>query len=904
MRKIIVSNLLLFMFLVGAASGFFVSVTGWLGLHRGGQDLTLLYDNGTLPLKQVSGIEISLHRSQAILLEVMRTQKLAAASKGELFHSQGEVRQQLSKLVQDPTRGEHWTRVNELHERLATSRERALGLLEKDGAEAYRFYVTETAPLENQLADALHQFIPQVISTAQSAYDEGDASIRNTRNWLLSVSMLATVFFCLIAWLTYRETLERRKKSAQLDHEHTLFKTLFEGTSDGVILRSRDRFIDCNQAALKLFSVPSVQDFARLGLDQLQPDEQPDGTPLSATLFAKIQESLSAGSQRFERQFKSLDGNEFPAEVSIEAARIGDQDIIQLTIHDISKRKEIQRSVMLANQAFENSLEGMTITDANSNILTVNNAFTTITGYGREEVIGRNPSVLSSGRQTREFYDQMWQSIDNNGKWQGEIWNIRKNGDIYPQWLNISRVTNEHGKVTNYVGVFSDISERKSAEERILHQVYYDQLTALPNRVLFADRLDQVMGMAKRRPDHRFAVMFIDLDRFKLINDSMGHDAGDQLLQQAAHRLHGSIRESDTVARMGGDEFTLVLSEVRSPKDACSVAQKILDAFRAPFLLDGEEVYVSASIGISIYPDDGNTTEILLKNADMAMYRAKATGGSWYELFDEGLSTLASQRLAMETALHKAIERQEFELYYQPQFDCGSGKLVGFEALLRWHHPERGLLQPEAFLHIAEENGLIVPIGNWVLRTACAQAQAWSKEFPGHRMMAVNLSAREFQHANLVRMISLALQQTGLPHFCLELEITESVVMHDIDASIAIMHEVAEMGVQFSIDDFGTGHSSLAYLKKLPIHALKIDRSFVHDIATDQDDAAIVSAIIAMANKLGLRVVAEGIEDKAQLELLKTYKGIIGQGYLLGRPVTAQAGTKMIAEGKPKAAFA
>jgi diguanylate cyclase (GGDEF)-like protein/PAS domain S-box-containing protein len=708
----------------------------------------------------------------------------------------------------------------------------------------------------------------------------------------------------MTAMLTYREAMERREKTAQLNREHTLFRTLFESTNDGVILRTVDRVLDCNRAALRLFAVPNVQVFTGLDFATLQPAEQPGGATSAEGFSRKIEECLASGSQRFEWQFKSLAGKEFPAEVALEAARLQDRDIIQLTIRDISLRKSAERTMRLANQAFENSLEGMTITDEKGHILTINRAFSTITGYSAQEVVGRNPRVLSSGRQSQDFYAAMWKSINENGKWQGEIWNIRKNGEIYPQWLNISRVTDDDGKVTNFVGVFSDISERKSAEERILHQVYYDQLTELPNRVLFTDRLNQVMNLARRHNDRHFAVMFLDLDRFKLINDSMGHDAGDQLLQQAAHRLRGCVRESDTVARLGGDEFTMVLSEIRSAKDASGVAQKILDAFRTPFTLNGEEVYVSVSIGISIYPDDGNTTDILLKNADMAMYRAKDAGGSWYELYDEGLSAQATQRLTMETALHKAIERQELQLYYQPQYDCASGKLVGFETLLRWRHPERGLLSPDAFLNIAEETGLIVPIGEWVLRTACAQAQQWRHDYPGHRLIAVNLSGRQFQNADLVRQVSMALQQTGLPHFCLELEITESVVMHDLDASIEIMHQLADLGVQFSVDDFGTGHSSLAYLKKLPIHALKIDRSFIRDIVNDHDDAAIVSAIVAMSNKLGLKVVAEGIEDKEQLELLKSYKGIIGQGYLLGRPMPADGVTRLIAEEKPKAAFA
>jgi diguanylate cyclase (GGDEF)-like protein/PAS domain S-box-containing protein len=904
MRKLIISNLLLIMFFVGAASGFFVSNIGWWGLYQGSQDLTQLYRSGGETLTQVANVEKSLLRSQALFLDALKKQQLSAADKETLTQADTDIKQMFSMLQQNGERSEQWDQIIHLYTRLAASRQHTLNLLASNADGAYRFHTTNTLPLFNQLSTALQQFLPQVAQHTQHAYHKAINDNRNARDTLLGMSLLATLFFCLTAWLTYRESMERRKKSVQLDKEHTLFRTLFESSNDGVILMSQSGITDLNRAAFDLFGVPATQALGELDLGTLQPAQQSDGRSSTEALQKKIEESLQRGSQRFEWHFKALNGKEFPAELAIDVAHLRDNSVIQLTIRDITRRKLDENAMRLANQAFENSLEGIAITDANGDILSVNSAFTTITGYKVDEVVGHNPRLLSSGRQTRDFYDQMWHSIDEAGQWQGEIWNIRKNGDIYPQWLNISRVLDDHGNVTNYVGVFSDISERKSAEERILHQVYYDQLTDLPNRVLFTDRLNQVMGMARRHSDYHFAVMFLDLDRFKLINDSMGHDAGDQLLQQAAHRLRGSVRESDTVARMGGDEFTIVLSEITNPKHAANVAQKILDAFRPPFRLNGEEVYVSMSIGISVYPDDGSNIEILLKNADMAMYRAKSAGGSWYELYDEGLGTQASQRLVMETALHKALERDQLELHYQPQFDGDSGKLIGFEALLRWRHPERGLLAPETFISIAEETGLIIPIGEWVLRTACTQAQTWRRDFPGHRLMAVNLSGRQFQSADLERQVSDALQHSGLPHFCLELEITESVVMQNLETSIATMHQLAELGVQFSIDDFGTGHSSLAYLRKLPIHGLKIDRSFIRDLATDSDDAAIVGAIVAMANKLGLRVVAEGIEDKSQLGLLKAYKGIVGQGYLLGRPVPAEAATKVIAEGRSRAAIA
>lgn len=904
MRKWIISNLLLIMFLVGAASGFFVSNIGWWGLYQGQRDLNQLYANGGKSMRRIAEVEKSLQYSQTLFLDALRKLQLSPADNDALLRADGEVKRLLDQLRDTDARREDWGQVTHLYTRVAASRQHALNLLATNPDAVYRFHTGNTLPLYNELLGTLQGILPQVAQDADLAYEQALLDNRRARQTLLALSLLASVFFCFTAWLTYREAQERRRKTAQLNEEHTLFRTLFESSNDGVIMMSGDRIVDLNRAALKLFNLPSAHLTDNIDLDRLQPKNQPEGQPSASSLRARIDEARKGGSQRFEWQFKSVNGVEFPAELAIDVAHLGDRTMSQLTIRDITRRKQAENSTRLANQAFESSLEGIAITDAKGNILTVNSAFTTITGYSLTEVAGRNPRLLSSGRQTQEFYSQMWESIARDGKWQGEIWNIRKNGDIYPQWLNISCVKDDRGQPVNYVGVFSDISERKSAEERILHQVYYDQLTDLPNRALFADRVSQVMGMAKRHPGYHFALMFLDLDRFKLINDSMGHDAGDQLLQQAAHRLRGSVRESDTVARMGGDEFTVVLSEIANPQHAANVAQKILDAFRPPFHLNGEEVFVSVSIGISVYPEDGASIEILLKNADMAMYRAKGAGGSWYELYDEGLGTKANQRLATETALHRALDRKEMELYYQPQFDCSSGRLVGFEALLRWRHPDRGLLEPEFFLGIAEETGLIIPIGEWVLHTACTQAQLWRHDFPGHRLMTVNLSARQFQSPDLARQITDALENSGLPHFCLELEVTEGVVMRDLDSSIATMRHLAELGVQFSIDDFGTGHTSLAFLKKLPIHSLKIDRSFVRDLAVDQDDAAIVSAIVAMANKLGLRIIAEGIEEKAQLSLLSAYKGMMGQGYLLGPPVTAELATRLIEAGSSKPVFA
>lgn len=756
-----------------------------------------------------------------------------------------------------------------------------------------RMYGASSANWSNGVA--VKRSVLQAQEEIRQVYVRAIDANHAARDALFVLSMLATLFFCLTAWLTYRQSVEGRNKTAQLDRKHAMFKTLFDSTTDAIILFGKDKIIDCNNAALKLFAVANAALFAAIDFSQLQPLQQADGSVSDAALRAKLRDDgRQADAPRFEWDFVSLEGRAFFGEVAINAARLGSDSIVQLMVRDISQRKQMESAMLLANRAFENSLEGITITDENNRILSINQAFSTITGYAAKEVLGKNPGMMSSGRQTPEFYADLWQSLKEHGKWQGEIWNRRKNGDIYPQWLNISRVANQHDKVTNYVGVFSDISERKAAEARMLRQIYYDELTGLPNRALLTDRLHQLFVPTKLHPENRIAVMFIDLDRLKLINDSMGREAGDRLLQMVADRLNDCIRASDTLARMTGDEFAILLSDIADAEEATDVARTILHLFEEPFPLKGEHIHVSLSIGISVHPTDGLDSKALLQNAAMAMYRAKTAGGIGYELYDEDIGLRAGKRLALEIGLRKAIERNEMELHYQPQYKCQNGKLIGFEALIRWRHPEQGLIPPSAFLSIAEETGSIIQIGAWVLQTACAQAQAWRSQSSEHRFIAVNLSARQLEHPDIVQHVVSALANSGLPADCLELEITESMMMHKVDDSIAVMHELSALGVQFSIDDFGTGYSSLAYLKKMPIKALKIDQSFIRDIVTDPDGAAIVGAIVAMSSTLGLRVIAEGIEDQDQLAHLKTYDGIIGQGYLLGRPVPAPAATLLI----------
>lgn len=899
MRKFIVSNLLLLMFLVGAASGFLVSNAGWWGLHLGQRDLERLYHTSTANLLQESAVESGLLQSNELVLGILKRQQISAADSAALALTDSRLKAQFEQMQKDGAHREQWTQIASQYARLSADRDHLLGMLAENPDNIYRLYTTNTLPLFEQLHQSIQQLTPLTIQAIWQAYASATGTNRNARDALLVLAFLATLFFWSTAWLTYRQSMEGRKKSVELAREHALFKTLFDGTSDGIILLSESKIIDCNQASLRLFAAPSAPVFASVDFSQVQPARQPDGSISGEVFRARLDENIrSTGTPRFEWTFKSLDGREFPAEVTINTARIGDDSIVELMIRDITKRKQVESSMRLANQAFENSLEGITITDENNNILTINRAFSTITGYAPEEVIGKNPRMLSSGRQTQELYDEMWASLEKHRKWQGEIWNIRKNGDIYPQWLNISQMVDERGKPTNYVGVFSDISELKAAHARILHSVYYDQLTDLPNRVLLTDRLNQLFALARRHPENNIAVMLMDLDRLKVVNDSMGREAGDHLLQMVAARLTGCIRETDTLARMNGDEFAILLSKIANAEDATSVAQKVLTIFEEPFQLNGEPIHVSLSIGISVYPTDGIDSEALLQNAAMAMYRAKLAGGVCYTLYDEDLGARANKRLAIETGLRKAIERGELELYYQPQFACHTRRLIGYEALLRWHHPELGMILPDAFLSIAEETGSIIPIGAWVLQTACAQAQEWRRQSTQHCLIAVNLSARQLQHPDIVKHVISALSSSGLPANCLELEITESTAMHKVNACIEVMHQLSDLGVEFSIDDFGTGYSSLAYLKKMPIKALKIDQSFIRDIVTDTDGAAIVSAIFSMSDSLGLRVVAEGIEDQEQLTHLLTHDGVIGQGFFLGHPVSSQGMTALIYENE------
>ena len=535
---------------------------------------------------------------------------------------------------------------------------------------------------------------------------------------------------------------------------------------------------------------------------------------------------------------------------------------------------------------FTNSSEGMLITDAGGVIVAVNPAFTRITGYCAEDVVGHSPAILNSGRQDAGFYRQMWNAINSRGKWQGEIWNRRRNGSIYPEWLSITAVRGMDGQLLNYIGIFSDITERKEAEARILHLAHHDPLTNLPNRALLHDRLHQVVLQARR--DRRgAAVLLLDLDRFKTINDTLGHDSGDGLLLQITERCRSVISETDTLARLSGDEFVFVLPDAGNPQDAAAIARRILDAVALPCQLGEHRITVTASIGIALYDQDGGSGSILLRNADAAMHRAKEAGRNGFEFYSAEMNTASLGQLLLENQLRGATERGELLLHYQPKVCARSGRLLGLEALLRWQHPELGMVAPGRFIPLAEETGLINAIGEWVLDEACRQQRAWLEAGLDVVPIAVNLSAQQLGQQNFVSRVASAIDAAGLAPSLIELELTETMLMRDIDRTIHTLVRLREMGVRLSIDDFGTGYSSLNYLRQFPVNALKIDRSFVSGISAEGTEGKIAAAIVGMAHSLGLEAIAEGVETEAQRSFLTAQGCHQLQGYLIGRPVPA-----------------
>ncbi|MFH1044806.1 MAG: EAL domain-containing protein [Pseudomonadota bacterium] len=575
--------------------------------------------------------------------------------------------------------------------------------------------------------------------------------------------------------------------------------------------------------------------------------------------------------------------------------------LLYLLVHrTLTAIASAEEDLKLRDRAIESSVSAICITDnlvPDNPIVYVNPAFERITGYSSEEVLGRNARLLQGTDIAQPELITVRAALHDQRPCHVVLRNYRKDGSMYWNELNIAPVRNDAGVVTHYIGVHSDITAAKTHQDELARQANHDSLTGLPNRNLLWDRIDRACARTQRYGGFA-AVAFLDLDNFKVVNDSLGHNLGDHLLRAVVARLESSLRAMDTVARMGGDEFVLVLSDQKSEQSVSAEMQRIVESFSQPFAVDGRDVFITASVGVALYPQDANDPESLMKSAELAMYRAKESGRNTYRLYTAELQTRVTERLALEGMLRRALERGEFSLHYQPQVDLRSNRIFGCEALIRWNQADLGMVGPVKFIPLAEETGLIIPIGEWVVRTACLQNKAWQNAGLPAVTVAVNISARQFREKNLLQVVAKILAETGLDPTQLELEVTESVIMQDAQQVIASLQAFRDMGVRLSVDDFGTGYSSLSYLKRFPVDRLKIDQSFVRDLSTDADDAAIAQAVITLGHTMNLRVIAEGVETPEQLAFLRKHQCDEMQGYLFGKPMPAHEFGKLLETGR------
>jgi diguanylate cyclase (GGDEF)-like protein/PAS domain S-box-containing protein len=692
----------------------------------------------------------------------------------------------------------------------------------------------------------------------------------------------------------YRERVIRLHKTRELEESETKFRVTFDQAPVGIAhVDLHGKFLMVNQRLCDMLGYARA-DFSRLAFEDLC-------VPTNGASHQGCLRGLVGTEATFHTAEVSLVDRQDRivwTQLTVSPLRepSGKPKYFIYVIEDISERKHAEDSLRLAATVFDSSTEAIIITDARANIMRVNRAFTEITGHTEGQVVGKNPRLLSSGIHDEAFYSAMWSTLNTTGQWQGEISNRRKSGEVYPSWLSISAVKDEKGEVINYVGVGADITTRKIAEERLSFLANHDPLTELPNRILLGDRLQHAIDWANRE-NLTMALLFVDLDRFKNINDTLGHDMGDLLLQGVGQRFSDNIRKCDTLARWGGDEFILLLETIRSDQDAALVARRILALLEEPFKLMGYEIVVTASIGISLFPRDGRDAQTLLKNADAAMYTVKEKGRNGFRFFTSEMNAAALERFQTESDLRRALGHDELILYYQPQLEIATGNIVGVEALLRWRHPRRGLVLPHHFVPLAEETGLIAPIGEWAIRTACAQNRRWQEAGLGTLRMAVNLSRVQLNNPHLAKTVRRILHETNLQPELLEIEVTETLMMQDLPRGISILKGLAALGVHITMDDFGTGYSSLCNLRNLPIGAIKLHRSLIHDLPSATDDIAIARALISLAHNLRLKVVAEGVEREEQLTFLSEEGCDMVQGYFFCKPVSAADLEAMLSQG-------
>jgi diguanylate cyclase (GGDEF)-like protein/PAS domain S-box-containing protein len=633
----------------------------------------------------------------------------------------------------------------------------------------------------------------------------------------------------------------------------------------------------------------SREELLKLGAPDVSPDADID------ELRQRFERTRAIGggavvSESEERYLKRKDGTVFPVEVHRRYFRAGDRDMIVSVSHDISDRRRAEEALRLRDRALQASTNAIIIASAlrpDNPVEYVNPAFERITGYAAHEAIGRNCRFLQDEDRDQPALNELRAALRAGRDAQIVLRNYRKDGTLFWSQLTVSPVRDPSGRVTHFVGVSQDITDAVRYREQLEHQANHDALTGLPNRNLLKDRLAQAIAYAQR---HRciFATLFLDLDNFKLVNDTLGHRMGDELLKEIGRRLRARVREDDTVARLGGDEFVLVLNDQPDKESVTQAVHRIIEALARPIVLNGQDLIGTCSIGISLFPGDGADGDTLLKNADAAMYRAKASGRNTFQFFSAEMNAELSQRLSIEASLRRALERDEFRVYYQPRIGLRTGAVEGMEALIRWKSPEFGLISPGRFIPVAEDSGLIVPIGDWVLRAACRQMCEWHERGLSSVPVSVNISPRQFRRKELVTDVARALEESGLAPRWLEIEVTESLVMESAEEFVATLHALKALGIEISVDDFGTGYSSLNYLKRFPVDRLKVDLSFVRDIGSDPEDAAIVKAIVQLGHSLGLQVTAEGVETAEQLAFLKRCRCDQAQGYLFGEPKPAK----------------
>jgi diguanylate cyclase (GGDEF)-like protein/PAS domain S-box-containing protein len=740
------------------------------------------------------------------------------------------------------------------------------------------------AVVDNATQRIVFPHLVEVIGSLVKA--AGNAALRKEQraeNYRFALGLLAILLLLTVAGAIVR----LMKNTRELAENHRFLERISDNIGDGVLATDKQgRVIFANREALNLVGWTRAELLGRNLHDTFHAN--PDGSPHNPETCVMRQCAIHGNVCRSENEyFARRDGSIFPvALVNVPLAEEGEIGAVTV-FRDMTQARERDKELRLAHTVFENSPYGITITDRAAHILDVNPAFTAITGYAKEEVIGANPRILQSGAQGYEFYRKMWQTLSEHGHWKGEMRNRRKNGEIYPEWMHIRAVRDSGGEISQYVAIFSDITEHEQATRQLEYLSNYDTLTGLPNRVLFQDRLIHAIAQPLRQ-GRLLALLFLDLDHFKAINDTLGHGVGDLVLKAVAQRLQVCVGANGTLSRLSGDQFGVLLDSIGSVAEVAGVSRDLLESLSAPFHIDSHDIYTSACVGVTLYPLDGDDAETLLINADAAMFRAKEMGHGGLQFFSADMTEGALDSMRLENALRQALKNGEFELAYQPQVDLASHRIIGLEALLRWNSPELGKVSPVRFIPVAEKTGLIVAIGAWVLETACTQNKAWQQAGLPPMRVAVNLSALQFRNGDLVETVRWALAASQLEGRWLELEITESVLMDDVEDTIATLNALRKLGCEIAIDDFGTGYSSLSYLKRFPVDTLKIDQSFVRGLGFDADDSAVVNAVIGLGESLGLKLVAEGVENATQLAALSARTETISvQGYHFFRPAPA-----------------